>query len=462
MNESVLRDLPIQLATRLFLDSISYSNPLPPWFDSIIINYEQRERTIGRKIIKYLNGEKPTTPFQIDLPKKTGGKKPWKVPSVNDQIILQAGVSVLAKQASQVLDRERALSYRYNTDADRLQLTESQVSSWKEFQNATERRRRTRSHILQVDLENAFESIDRARFFDFLERLAPKHVAVVFLKLMLESFSGNDRGLPLINDSVFFLGNAYLHVVDQAIKKSCSDFIRFVDDYRIFGNSAAELEEILDQLNQQLAPLGFKIKQSKVKLGSTEEYFDAIANGRYATTTEDEHGYISATAFEDISAPDQLVTLIGRAVKSPDDLLTEGFGRLTLGAIRRIRINEEVAYTKNYPRSPLEKFTNLLSADKELIGNAFNLLEKYLQSGDESWRATWMLYMLIDAHPIESRLRQKLSDLVDFAASEHGQSLAGLWARSMFAHQTPRPELEELHELGYFEGGIRCYGSDTN
>ena len=137
-------------------------------------------------------------------------------------------------------------------------------------------------------------------------------------------------------------------------------------------------------------------------------------------------------------------------------------GRLTLGAIRRIRINEEVAYTKNYPRSPLEKFTNLLSADKELIGNAFNLLEKYLQSGDESWRATWMLYMLIDAHPIESRLRQKLSDLVDFAASEHGQSLAGLWARSMFAHQTPRPELEELHELGYFEGGIRCYGSDTN
>ena len=102
MTENILRDLPIQLAIRLVLDSISYSNPLPPWFDSVTIDYKKRERTIGKKILRYLDGEKPTVPFQIDLPKKTGGKKPWKVPSVNDQIILQAGVSVLAKQASEV------------------------------------------------------------------------------------------------------------------------------------------------------------------------------------------------------------------------------------------------------------------------------------------------------------------------------------------------------------------------
>ncbi|HMG04760.1 MAG TPA: RNA-directed DNA polymerase [Chthoniobacterales bacterium] len=456
MTENILRDLPIELAIRLVLDSISYSNPLPPWVDSVTINYKKRERIIGNKILKYLNGEKPIAPFQIELPKKAGGKKPWKVPSVNDQIILQAGVSVLAKQASQILDREHALSYRYNSDPNRLQLTESQVSSWKEFQNATEHRRSTRSHILQVDLENAFESIDRVKFFDFLERLAPKHVAVMLLKLMLESISGTDRGLPLINDSVFFLGNAYLHVVDQTIKKSCSDFIRFVDDYRIFGSSTAELEDILSQLSQRLAPLGFAIKQSKVKLGSTEDYFEAQANGRYATT-EEEDGYISATAFEDISAPDQLVTLIARAVKSPDDLLTEGFGRLTLGAIRRIRINAKVVNRQNFPRSPLDKFQELLSADEKLIGTGLDLMEKYLKNNDESWRATWLLYTLCDANFVEPKLRQRWKDLLALAAREHAEGLPGVWARTLFPETKAKLSLEEIHELGYLEGGMRCY-----
>ena len=307
-----------------------------------------------------------------------------------------------------------------------------------------------------MDLENAFESIDRVKFFDFLERLAPKHVAVVLLKLMLESISGNDRGLPLINDSVFFLGNSYLHIVDQTIKRSCSDFVRFVDDYRIFGSSTAELEDILAQLSQRLAPLGFTIKQSKVKLGSTEDYFEAQANGRYAAT-EEEEGYISATAFDDVSAPGQLVTLIARAVKSPDDLLTEGFGRLTLGAIRRIRINAEVVTTKNFPRSPLNKFQELLSADKELVGKALDLMDKYLRNNDESWRATWLLYTLSDANFIDQQLRQKWQDLLAFAAREHAQSLPGIWARSLLPETKAKLSLEEMHELGYFEGGMRCY-----
>jgi hypothetical protein len=80
MSETILRDLPIQLAIRLVLDSISYSNPLPPWFDSVTIDYKKRERTIGNKIIKYLNGERPVVPFQIELPKKTGGKSRGRSP----------------------------------------------------------------------------------------------------------------------------------------------------------------------------------------------------------------------------------------------------------------------------------------------------------------------------------------------------------------------------------------------
>ncbi len=282
MKDILPRSLPIQLGTRLLLDSVSYSNPLPPWSDPVEIDYRAREGRISNKIIRYLDGETPRPPFEIGVPKKTGGKKSWKIPSVNDQIVTQVCVSALAEKVYGALDGERVLSYRYNTDADRLQLTESQVSSWKQFQDETNRKLTTQSHLLQIDLEDAFESIDRVKFFDFLDHLAPKRVEVSLLRRMLESFSRGNAGLPLVNDSVFFMGNVYLHLVDQVVGKYSTNFIRFVDDYRIFGNSSDHLEGLLQQISQELTPLGFKINKSKVKLGSKEEYLEAIAHDKYA------------------------------------------------------------------------------------------------------------------------------------------------------------------------------------
>jgi hypothetical protein len=35
---------PVQLAIRLLLDSVSYSNALPEWFDVLVIDYNDRAR----------------------------------------------------------------------------------------------------------------------------------------------------------------------------------------------------------------------------------------------------------------------------------------------------------------------------------------------------------------------------------------------------------------------------------
>jgi hypothetical protein len=472
--EPLAVSLPIQLAARLALDSISYSNPLPPWSDSVSVDYEAREDAIRNKINRYLAGERPLPPFEVSIPKKDGEKKIWKIPSVNDQIVIQACTSALAEKAHKVLNYSHAWSYHYNTNPDRLQLTESQVSLWKQFQDETKRRCKSRSEcLLQIDLENAFESIDRGKFFDFLEQLAPGHIAVSLLKLMLDSLSGSSTGLPLINDSVFFIGNAYLHKVDQVVSKYTNDFIRFVDDYRIFGNSHDLLEKILEQISQELAPLGFRIKRSKVKLGSTEEYLEAISNGTYATTGTASDGYISAVAFEDVIEPDLLVKLVGRAVEHPDDLLNEGFGRLSLGATRRIRLNHAVSQTKNYPHSPLEDYVGLLSTNDELIGRALDLFESYLRLPDESWRAIWVLNVLEDAYSENVNLvddvtrkenvmlRKRKDDLLRFASDNSSSEIVRLRTNYSLG-RGQEPKLEELHELGYLEGGARYYGTSKH
>src|SRR5437667_7137884 len=326
MTSDILRrsvsSLPIQLGTRLVLDSISYTNPLPPWLEAVAVDYEARENAINHKIKKYLAGDVPRRPYEIEIPKKNGERKPWKVPSVNDQIIAQVCVSALAERIWRTVDEAVVLSYHYNTDPNRLQLTASQVSSWKQFQNETERRCRTSSDcLLQIDLKDAFESIDRVKFFDFLQDLALKSVEVALLKLMLTSFSGSNSGLPLVNDSIFFIGNAYLQVVDQLVRKHSTNFIRFVDDYHIFSDSRDYLEKLLEQVSQELASIGFKINTRKVKLGSAEDYLEALAQGKYAKTKEVDGSGISAAAFDDVIAPDVLANIVRNALADPTYLL---------------------------------------------------------------------------------------------------------------------------------------------
>src|SRR5690348_11778652 len=87
----------VQLAIRLLLDSVSYSNPLPEWVDVLVIDYDSRTERIFKALSGYFERTTPKKPFEIDVPKRFGTPKTWVVPSVNDQIVIQACVSSIAQ-----------------------------------------------------------------------------------------------------------------------------------------------------------------------------------------------------------------------------------------------------------------------------------------------------------------------------------------------------------------------------
>src|SRR6266700_4389936 len=348
--EAFAAALPFQLGIRLALDSISYSNPLPYWLETIAINYSRRELGMQRKVIEYLHGVRPKAAFSVQVPKKSGRLKTWLVPTVNDQVIFQTCVSVIAESVSaSSLDRSRVFSYRFSTDPNRLALIEDPISSWNDFQNETRRRCISNECLLQFDIADAFASIVRPRFAEFLARVACDKQAAALLSMLIESFSGGAAGLPLINDSVFFLGNAYLSEVDKVIEARTSNFIRFVDDYRVFGKSRESLAQLLEDIERRLRPLGFEINSDKVRLGTGQEYLDAVSHIRYeestglARRTREGSKYIEAAIFKDIIEPGALVDLVHKTVLSPDEHLNEGLGRLQLAALKKIRVNWRIA-----------------------------------------------------------------------------------------------------------------------
>jgi hypothetical protein len=245
--ETFAAALPFQLGIRLALDSISYSNPLPYWLETVAIDYSERAQGVRRRVTQYLDGVRPKPAFSVQVPKKSGQLKTWFVPTVNDQIIFQTCVSVIAESVyTRSVNPNRVFSYRYNTDPNRLALIQDPISAWNDFQNETRQSCLSNECLLQFDIADAFASIDRTQFSRFLVHVACNKQAAALLSMLVDSLSGGEMGLPLINDSVFFLGNAYLSEIDKVVEARTSNFIRFVDDYRVFGKSREDLARLLE------------------------------------------------------------------------------------------------------------------------------------------------------------------------------------------------------------------------
>ena len=440
-----LQNLPIQLACRLVFDSVSYSNPLPPWFDWVEVGIDSKTGLIAQRIREYLDGRSPAAPFEIFVPKKNGAKKRWLIPSVVDQIVLQAAACKIARPVNAQIDAEKVFSYRYNHDPNRLQFTESQVSSWIQFQDETQRRLQPGGKsMLQFDLQAAFQSIPRPAFFAFLAKASAGGMEIDILRRLLDSYSGPADGLPLINDTVFFLGNAYFGVVDEIVRRHAPEFIRFVDDYRVFGESDAILGKAFENINRELLDIGFKVNMSKLKLGSGRDYLEAIGAAGFAKT-DDYHEYTSAAIFSDVVAPAALVALVAKVISNPEEHMNEGLGRLLLGAIRRLRLNAAVASECNYPQSPATQFNDELGGRGQICAAAAKLLLTYAADGNEDWRAVWIAYVFSDH--LSDKTRQAVIGLNSVS------SLVRIWTQ--WRNDDYLGDKITIEDMGYLEQGMK-------
>jgi hypothetical protein len=163
--------LPVGLAIRLLLDSVSYSSALPPWFEALTIDYAARERRIREGIDRYEKGTNPSRAFEVLVPKRTGEKSTWIVPSINDQIICQACISSFAHQLEQAtLQRTRVFGVLLNTDPTRLAFLEDQVQAWSRFHALTKERCLTSECMLQLDIKEAFRNMRLQTVFEFARK----------------------------------------------------------------------------------------------------------------------------------------------------------------------------------------------------------------------------------------------------------------------------------------------------
>jgi hypothetical protein len=437
-------DAYVHLATRLVLDSVTYSNPLPEWEDAPSVDYEAHEERVTRRIEAYLGGRtKPVPPTPVAVPRRDGVLKPWLVPSINDQIALQVASYALAQsvERTQIVDSGRVFSHDLY-HGDRLAFTTSQFEKWNAFQN-TSRLRVQGKQVLQLDLEKAYESIDIGRFLAFFRELSVNAPESALLGALLRGFAAFTRGLPLINDSLFYLGNAYLTVVDSIVARYATDFIRFVDDYRIFDKSRTRLEDLVEPINKDLYAIGFRLNPRKTRLGSE---YDFLTTQSLRETT-DAVEYTSAIVFENVMDPKVLSGKIAKVINGNGDF-GEGMGRYVMQIVRRVRFTAKLFGGNLDDHRASLRAANILPPLLERI-------RRYAESPEHEWRLIWCLYLCED-FPDASEEIQSVIRSIDLAKLP---PVARLWTIRVATRDRHAPiPLEEQHELSYVDAGMARYG----
>lgn len=149
-------------------------------------------------------------------------------------------------------------------------------------------------YVLRMDVRQHFPSIDHQLLRQALYRYVPEHDLRWLIDAILASaavdgpqegamhrlFPGDDllalcrpKGLPIGNLTSQFWSNVYLHSLDLCVTRQlrCPAYLRYVDDFAIFGSNKSQLWEVKAAVVQHLARLRLTVHEGSAQVTPTRD-----------------------------------------------------------------------------------------------------------------------------------------------------------------------------------------------
>ncbi len=105
--------------------------------------------------------------------------------------------------------------------------------------------------VCQFDISKFYPSINHAKLLDIIQqKIKDKKVLSIF-ESIIGSIDG-ESNVPIGNYTSQWFGNLYMNELDQLVKHKyhVRDYIRYCDDFLIFGNDKEELKRLADEVEQ--------------------------------------------------------------------------------------------------------------------------------------------------------------------------------------------------------------------
>jgi Reverse transcriptase (RNA-dependent DNA polymerase) len=175
-------------------------------------------------------------------------------------------------------DKHCVFSYRYSPDTTAWTLFDKTLG-WAAFKAASLGQAQRCKFVLKCDIADFYTRIYHHRLDNALQAATShKETASRIIKILSSIAGTSSYGLPIGGDASRLLSELLLNRVDRLLLSSGIQFIRFVDDYRIFANSREHAQECLIRLSKYLLENeGLSLAKHKTFILPSDEYLRSLA-----------------------------------------------------------------------------------------------------------------------------------------------------------------------------------------
>ncbi|MCX7354362.1 MAG: RNA-directed DNA polymerase [Alphaproteobacteria bacterium] len=286
----------------------------PLYTDVFSIAFEQNIAELAKRLATQSYRPQPLT--LIDIPKSTLAVRPGSVPEIEDRVVLQALVRLMAPIADKELP-DAVYSYRIKKNPTATSLfKESDVldipylksktitryldpfdpwyAAWPEFDERSREAFQTGKYkfLVVTDIAAYFENIQLPLLRDVLLGVfKDDQIAINFIIQILEGWTTQTdqgrnlhRGIPQGTQISSFLGNIFLLPLDAALEEFCKTheaiYFRYMDDIRLFTKEYAVARKGLLLIDQKVRSLHLNTQAAKSEILSGKEIDAKLIDSR--------------------------------------------------------------------------------------------------------------------------------------------------------------------------------------
>jgi len=232
------------------------------WQDSVKAFEPNMEAKLEELRQKLIDGTFTTSEYRVKIIHEPKEREIFILPFYPDRIVQHAVMNIVAPLW------------------DAMFIYDSYACRKKKGQHAGSKRcmqfTRRNAWVCQFDLSKFYPSIPHEKLMEIIQRkIKDKRVLSLFNDI-IDSIGG-DRNVPIGNFTSQWFGNLYLNDLDQFVKHRLHvrDYIRYCDDFLLFGNDKEELKRLADKAEAFVVwILGMKL--SKKSLYPTSHGIDFL------------------------------------------------------------------------------------------------------------------------------------------------------------------------------------------
>ena len=303
--------------------------------------------------------------------RKAASIQPWDLVKYMSLVLLCAE-EIESKRPHK--NNDIVFSYRFQPRDGRLFDTNY---DYKTFQKSIGKKIQDSGYKLYIkaDIANYYDRLNLHRLENILLSYCKEKRIVRLINQLLLFWSNRDSyGLPVGSNPSRILAEAELIEVDKYLISKRIDFVRFVDDYRIFANDAKEAHYYLNLFIARLSLEGLSVNTGKTSIEKAKEYKERKEEDNEVEIIDT---FNKANIENTKENPSRLIVgysgLIPTKYRQPSQSEIETYKKIQISEIKEKIANEQIIKPE-----VIRDFVKYIA-----INNAWHLLESLLELMDK-------------------------------------------------------------------------------